>query len=257
MKRKRRRDTTPSSGSVSSPADATGHGDVTLDAAEMAAAEATPAGPLDLLPKLLPELTLTLAALVLAVSPDRYGPRVRESLTAVVLVEVFFCMGQATLTDVATRLKRSPPWWLGILILGGIVLLNPDIIAITRGIFREGWPVFVPYAWSLVERGRELWTMPRASRLEKMRRRALVSGRIAILLIVAGTAVAVMCVTYVIDSDNGGAAVLDRTAGWWLLVAFALATYDVARVHRPAFAQRPRALFGRFDPLGVRYLAPV
>ena len=256
MKRKRRRDTTPSS-SGSSPTDASGHGDVTLDAAEIAAAEAAPAGPFDLLPKLLPELTLTLAALVLAVSPDRYGPRVREGLTAVVLVEIFFCMGQATLTDVATRLKRSPPWWLGLLILGGIVLLNPDIVTITRGLFREGWPVFVPYAWSLVERGRELWTMPRASRLEKLRRRALVSGRMAILLIVAGTAVAVMCVSYVIDSDNGGAAVLEHTAGWWLLVAFALATYDVARVYRPAFARRPRALFGRFDPLGVRYLAPV
>ena len=90
--------------------------------------------------------------------------------------------------------------------------------------------------------------MPRASRLEKLRRHALVSGRIAILLVVAGTAIAVMCVTYVIDSNNGGAPVLERTAGWWLLVAFALATYDVARVHRPAFARRPRALFGRFDP---------
>ena len=77
-------------------AEAGAYGDATLDAAEIAAAEATPAGPLDLLPKLLPELTLTLAALVLAVSPDRYGPRVRDALTAVVLVEIFFCLGQAT-----------------------------------------------------------------------------------------------------------------------------------------------------------------
>jgi hypothetical protein len=205
----------------------------------------------------LPELTLALAALVLAVAPDTYGARVREGLTFVALVELFFCMGQATLTDVATRIRKAPPWWLGILILGGIALLNPEIVTMTRAVFREGWPIFLPYAWSLVERGRELWTMPQAPPLEKLRRRALVSGRMAILLVVAGTAVVVMCVSYLVDADRGGAALLDRTAGWWLLVAFALATWDVWRVHRRAFARRPRALFGRFDPLGVKDLSPI
>ena len=67
----------------------------------------------DLLPKLLPELSLALAFFAAAVLPARVEPLVRESMYFVVIVEVFFCMGQATLTDIATRMQKPPPWWLG------------------------------------------------------------------------------------------------------------------------------------------------
>lgn len=211
----------------------------------------------DVLSKLLPELAMVLAALAVALMPERVPTSVRESMEFVVLVEVLFCMAQATLTDIATRIKKPPPLWLGLLILGGLALFNPDVVSVVVGMFRQGWAIFLPFGWSLVERGRELWTMPRASQLEKLRRRALVSGRISLVLVFGGAAVATLCVSYLLDNGRGGAPLLERTAFWWLAAAFSLTAYDVVRVHRPAFERHPRALFGRFDPLGVTDLAPV
>jgi hypothetical protein len=141
--------------------------------------------------------------------------------------------------------------------LAGLAVFSPGVLTMIGGIFRQGWPIFLPFAWSLVERGRELWTMPRASRLEKLRRRALVSGRLSLVLVVGGTAVAAGCASYLLDESAGGFAALQRGAGWWLAAAFALATFDVVRVHRPAFARGPSALFGKLDPLGVRDLSPL
>jgi hypothetical protein len=211
----------------------------------------------DILPKLLPELGMVVAAVVVATMPERVGPSLRDSIGFVALVEVLFCMAQGTLTDIATRLKKPPPLWLGLLILGGLALFNPDVVSVVVGMFRQGWAIFLPFAWSLVERARELWTMPRASQLEKLRRRALTSGRISLVLVFGGAAVATLCVGYFLDHGRGGAPLLERTAFWWLAAAFSLTAYDVVRVHRPAFERHPRALFGRFDPLGVTDLAPV
>ena len=224
------------------------------------AADAAPAvetRPLALAGKLLPELSMTIAALAWQVWPEAVGRHVAESLTFVALTEIFFGMAQGTLTDVATRLRRRPPWWLMVLIAGGLGLMYPDTVMMLRGAFREGWMVFLPFAWSVLERLRELWTMPEAPRLEKLRRRARVSGRMSIVLVVAGAALAVAGVTYALGLEPGGFELLGRTAGWWLAAAFGLATADVVRVHRPSFARRPRALIPGLDPLHVDYLAPL
>lgn len=222
------------------------------------AATEAPARPLDVLPKLLPELSLALAFLAAAALPERVGPRMRETMYFVVIVEVLFCTGQGTLTDIATRLRKPPPWWLGLLILGGLLLFNMQVLGLTAGLVREGgWLVALPFLWSLVERGRELWTMPRASRLEKLRRRALVSGRISLVLVGGGVAIAAMAASYLVDDVDGGFPFVERNAGWGLAALFGLAAFDVWRVHRPAFAGRPRALFGAFDPLRVTDLSRI
>ena len=228
--------------------------------AESPATEPEPdseARPLAIAGKLLPELSVALGAVAWQLWPERVGPQVGAGLTFVGLTEVLFAMAQGTLTDVATRLRRRPPWWLVLLIGGGLGLFYPDTVTMLRHAFREGWTVLLPFAWSLLERLRELWTMPEAPRLEKLRRRALVSGRISIVLIVPGAALAVAGVTYALESEPGGFDLLGRTAGWWLAAAFALAAADVVRVHRPSFARRPRALVPGLDPLGVTYLAPL
>jgi hypothetical protein len=214
--------------------------------------------PLDVLPKLLPELSLALAFLAGAILPARVGPLMRETMYFVVIVEVLFCMGQGTLTDIATRMQKPPPWWLGLLILGGLLLFNGQVFGFTTGVVREGgWLVALPFLWSLVERGRELWTMPRASRLEKLRRRALVSGRISLVLIGGGVAVAAMGASYLVDDVHGGGPFVERYAAWGLAALFGLATFDVWRVHRTAFASQPRALVGAFDPLRVTDLSRI
>jgi len=214
--------------------------------------------PLDVLPKLLPELSLALAFLAAALLPERVGPRLRETMFFVVIVEVMFCMAQGTLTDIATRMRKPPPWWLGVLIVAGVLLFTTPAVGITTGLVREGgWLVASPFLWSLVERGRELWTMPLAPRLERLRRRALVSGRISLVLVGGGVAVAAMCASYLVDDVDGGGPFVERYAAWGLAALFGLASYDAWRVHRPAFARRPRALFGAFDPLRVSDLSRI
>jgi hypothetical protein len=192
-----------------------------------------------------------------ALWPQRVGEQVTEALYLVAIVEVVFCLAQGTLTDVATRLHKRPPWWAVLLIGGGVALMYPETVNFGRAAFAAGWAVFVPFLWSLVERLRELWTMPGASRLEKLRRRALVSGRMSLVLVFAGTALAAAGATYALDPALGGFAMLQRGASWWLAAAFATAAFDIVRVYRPAFERRPRALLGRFDPLGVEDLSPL
>ena len=216
-----------------------------------------PLGPLDILPKLLPELSVALAAVALQLWPERVGPWVRDGLTFIAFTEVTFAMFQATLTDISTRLRRRPPWWALAGIALGLLLLYPEAIKMASAAFREGWPVFLPFAWSLLERLRELWTLPGAPRLEKLRRRALVSGRLAIPLLTAGAALAAAGMTSLLDLQPGGFDFLGATAGWWLAAAFALAAFDVVRVHLPGFADRPRALVTSLDAMHLDSPSPL
>jgi hypothetical protein len=210
-----------------------------------------------LLAKAVPELWLACVAVAIGIAPERVSPALVEGLQLVVFAEVMFAMAQATLTDVATRLRRRPPIWLGVLIVAGIAIFYPDTIHFVRYAFDMGWAVFLPFAWSLLERVRELWTMPGASRLEKMRRRALVGGRITLVLGFGFLAVAVAGVSYFVDEVNGGFYLVERLAPWGLAAVFTLAAADIVRVHRPAFARRPRSLLPRLDPMGIEYLEPL
>lgn len=209
-----------------------------------------------LLAKLLPELALVAGAVVYALAPG-WQPWIGRSLEALVIAEVVFCLAQLTLTDIATRLRKPPPLWAGGLIVVGLGVLYPEVGRMVLAMAREGWPVFLPFAWSLVERARELWTMPRASQLEKLRRRALVSGRMGILLVVCGAFLAVTAIRAARSGMDLGFEPIGPFAFWWVALAFALSSFDIVRVHRPGFERRPRALFGRLDPLGVRDLSPL
>lgn len=209
-----------------------------------------------LLAKLLPELALVAGAVIYALAPG-WQPWIGQSLEALVFIEVIFSLAQLTLTDIATRLKKPPPLWAGGLLVVGLGVLYPEVGRVVLAMAREGWPVFLPFAWSLVERSRELWTMPRASELEKLRRRALVSGRMGILFVVVGAFLAVTAIRAARSGMDLEFEPIGPSTFWWVALAFALSSFDIVRVHRPAFERRPRALFGRLDPLGVRDLSPL
>ena len=210
--------------------------------------------PLELALKVLPELGVVGVAVTCALMPSASTAPVQDTLVLIALVEGAFCVVQGTLTDLSTRLRQPPPGWLAPILLGMVVTsLWGPAVSVAKD---AGVAALLGIAWSVVERLRELWTMPRASRLEKLRRRALVGGRLSLLMLFAAAGAALMIGSYLQDSINGGARVVAEYLAWFLAAYFSLTALDVVRVHRAAFAHRPRTLL-RFDPLGVEYLAPV
>jgi hypothetical protein len=219
--------------------------------------DAEPVGTPALLAKLLPELVVVAIALAFALIPHLQTAEAQEILTAVAFVEFGFCIVQGTLTDLATRLRNSPPAWLAIALAVGCAVFA---LANARGLAELardiGWAMLLGVLWSGAERLRELWTMPKASRAEKLRRRALVGGRIELVLAVGAVTMLIVGATYLHDDTNGGFRALDGYLPWFVAAYFSLTAIDVWRVHRPVFLLRPRSLL-RIDPLGIEYLLPV
>ena len=209
--------------------------------------------------KLLPELSACLTLLLLLgnlgglLAPDPV--MVYAVLGAEGASLMFFC----TLVDIASRLQKRPPWWLAILIVGGVLLLYPELVNVLAAAFAEGWWIFLPLAWSLVERIRELWTLPGASKEEKIRRRTLTFDRLWVGLLLGGAAL--VCGLAVALTSEAGVAALAHPAlpvgvG---LVFYATAAVNAWRVHQPRFTKRPTSLVpwldrgdGQFGAEGAR-----
>lgn len=213
-----------------------------------------------MLGKLIPELLACLNVLLVA-SPwaaGWLGMPGHEALVLICMVEFLSWMFMCTLIDIASRLRAPPPWWLGLLIAGGLLLLYPDMLGLLQMAWSMGVWMFAPIAWSLLERLRELWTLPRADRLEKLRRRALTFDRLYTGLVFAG-AFTLQMLGSAIFSGTGS---FDEQLGQMLLpyalaLFFAIAAFDVWRVHRPAFERKPLSLWPRFDGGQVEYLDPL
>lgn len=206
-------------------------------------------------------VVLALAALVDFIPPERLGgvPMAiiegRDDLVFALIVEGGFLMMQGTLIDIASRLRKRPPVWMIVIIVGGVLLFSQEARVVLWMAWGRGWVVFVPLLISLAERGAVLWHLPNRSRIEKIAARALVSNRITTGLALFGLITAVMIagvVTNRWDWANLGA--------WPALTAgaiyFAIAAFDDWRVRGRAFAERPRVLFG-WDSIGIEYLEPL
>jgi len=210
-----------------------------------------------MLSKLLPEL-----AVVATVAMFLFAPKYAQWLDPQALRFTAFAEGatlmlSATLIDVASRLRHSPPWWLGILIGAGILVMYPDAIAMIQMAWAMGMWIFLPFVWSLIERLRELWTLPSASALEKIRRRTLTFDRMYTALMLAGIAIAVVAIYAIFDDGNGAMDLMSRAVPWVMLAFYAIATGNVWRVHQQSFAKRPRSLWPKIDQGQATYLDPL
>jgi hypothetical protein len=216
--------------------------------------------PVPLLARLLPECLALAAALALALDllPHWVATPPQEILQWVVMTEGATLMFLCTVVDIASRLRRAPPWWAGVLGSVALLVLYPQVPALVVGALREGLWVALPFAWSILERLRELWTLPAQPRLEKLRRRALTFGRLYTGLVVAGTYVLTSLVEYLTIAPQGiQGGVVEGLAPWFLVAFFGLAAYDAWRVHQPAFAAKPRNLWHRFDTGETASLDPL
>lgn len=179
----------------------------------------------------------------------------RHELMFPLLVEGGFLMMQASLTDVATRLKKRPPVWAIALIAGGILIFSEHAMSVLKMAWAQGSAVFIPLLLSLAQRATVLWHMPTRSRIEKIAARALIANRITTGLGLFGLVTLGMLAGVVF----GGTFEFGHRP-WLFLIAgaiyFAVAAYDDWRVRGARFAEKPRVLFG-FDPMGIGYLEPV
>ncbi|HEV7238465.1 MAG TPA: hypothetical protein VGQ36_04430 [Thermoanaerobaculia bacterium] len=199
------------------------------------------------LPDALMAMTFAAAALLDFVPVPPALLQMRDELMFVLIVEGGFLLMQGTLVDIATRLKKRPPWWVAAIIVIGVLLFSGHPLQIVKMAWNSGALVFVPLLISIAERGTILWRIPNRSLIEKIAARALISNRIT-----TGLGVAVLATVAMLTGVFAGS--------WPILLAgsiyFAVAAFDDWRVRGPAFAERPRVLFG-YDPIGITYLEPV
>lgn len=209
------------------------------------------------LSKLMPELSVVGMLLWVLLWPGDFLKPDHERL----LVNVFFDAGTmmfcATLVDVASRLKRPlAGWWL-VAISIGLLLVNPYMFFLAGIAWSlEQW-IFVPFAWSLIERLRELYTLPNAPVIEKLRRRTLTFDRLYTALILAWLCVAGGIVNALQNDGSMELGLFERALPWLMLVFYSVAALNVCRVHGPSFANRPRSLWPWIDRDGIKDLGPL
>ena len=210
-----------------------------------------------MLGKLMPELSMCLAMILLAVAPASWLSPQPEAIYLALVAEgaslMFFC----TLVDIASRVRKRPPWWAIVLIVGFVFLMYPEMINMLVMAFEFGVWLFLPLAWSLLERIRELWSLPGAPDAEKIRRRTLTFDRLWVAIVIVGASV-IVAIPLVLASDEG----VGVLAHPILPIGVALAFYGVAafnawRVHQPAFARKPTSLVPWLDRGDGTYLSPL
>ncbi len=207
--------------------------------------------------KLLPELSMCLAVILLAIAPRSWLTPQPEAIYVALVAEgaslMFFC----TLVDIASRVKKRPPWWAIVLIVGGVFLMYPEMIEMLVMVFEFGIWIFLPLAWSLFERIRELWSLPGAPDAEKVRRRTLTFDRLWVGLHIMGAS-AVLAVVLVLASEEGMGALANPILPIGVaLLFYGVAAFNAWRVHQPAFARKPTSLVPWLDRGEGTHLSPL
>ena len=216
-----------------------------------------PARDYSMLGKLLPELSMCLVFLWLALDPGGLLAPDPLAMQMVLMAEGASLMFFATLVDIASRVRRRPPWWAMVLVGGGLLVMYHPVISVLAMAFVAGMSVFVPLAWSLFERSREMWTLPGTSNEEKIRRRTLTFDRLWVGFVI-GCAVAVYAIGQALLRDQGIEALREPVLQALVAVLFyGIAAFNAWRVHQPAFAKRPTSLVPWLDRGDGTYLSPL
>lgn len=214
----------------------------------------------NLLPALLPELSATLVVLWCIVAPW-FGWRYDDGvLYALVFAEVGSVMLNASLVDVATRLKRPPSIGWGVLIVLGLMLLNPISFSTMASSWTLGWMVFLPQGWSMVERFRRIWILPQVSKMNKIRTRTLTFDRLYLAVLIGMTALVGGFLYWAVNDYRGHSiegSTFDTLLPWVLLAFFAANAWNTLRVYQAKFAKRPKSMMPWFDKGDAAYLDPL
>lgn len=210
---------------------------------------------LRLVPRFFPDFLSLVASLLLiwqAVSTGDLDERSRNWMNWILASELFTFFFIVVLVEVASRRREPPTFWVGLLTIGALVVFCPSVLMLVRWSWYGGLWMFIPFLWSIGERFRQLWTLPRATRLEKLRTRALAFDRFQTGLSGYLMMFLVLIASLAVNDDpdfslRAGGLVIPC----FLALFFAIACIDEIRVHGEAFARSPRRLWakpGRPDP---------
>jgi hypothetical protein len=206
--------------------------------------------------KFSPECMILLSLAWMMLTPAHWWKPDAEALWFGITGDFVMLMVSCTLIDIASRLQSAPPWWIAPFAVLGLLMLTPDLVGFMVHAFQLGWLVVVPFLWSVIERLRELWTLPTATTLEKIRRRTLTFDRLYVALIIGMSCLVFGLVAYM-AFDIESRTWLSYTL-WIVWSFYAISCYNIWRVHQEAFVKRPRSLVPKWIDLGEStYLNPL
>ncbi|WP_146151980.1 hypothetical protein [Ahniella affigens] len=169
----------------------------------------------------------------------------------ILAIEAGFLLPQLTLTDVATRIRKRPPWWLIPPLAIGLIVLAPGGMEFVKVLLSNQPLLLVPALWSVFHRARQLWELPGTPALTRMRVRALVNGRAN----VGGVMIIVMLALSIANTSGWPfASTLTQSNVHMAVMAmlyFAATAFDSWRVGGAGFARSPKPLL-KLDIIGVR-----
>jgi hypothetical protein len=214
----------------------------------------------NLLPALLPEISATFVVLWCIVAPS-FGWRHDSSmLYALMFAEISSLMFNASLVDVATRLRRPPSIGWGLFIVLGLMLLNPISFSTIASSWSLGWMVFLPQGWSMVERFRRIWNLPRVGKLDKIRTRTLTFDRMYVAVFIGMLALVGGFLFWAVNDYRGysvDGVIFDDVLPCTLLAFFAANAWNTLRVYQEKFARHPKSIMPWFDKGDATYLDPL
>lgn len=205
---------------------------------------------LRLAPRLLPDGFALVASLVIFWQALRTGDLDERSMswaTSVLAGELFTFFFIVALVEVASTRRQPPTLWGGLVIIAALlVFCGQTVFMLAKWSWHGGVWVFLPFLWSMVERFRQLWTLPRASLLEKLRIRALAYDRYQTGYVGYIVMFLVLVASLMVSDDPD---IPYRTAvlvlPGFLALFFAVACIDAIRVHGEGFARSPRRLWAK------------
>jgi hypothetical protein len=196
---------------------------------------------------MLPELSMLATVIIFAI--DGIGPYQIDMtiLMLALLADGATLMAFSSLIDLASRLKKPMPWWLALPVGIGVLAINGEVIEMLDLAWSQGLVVFLPFTWTLLDRVRQLWTLPPATAMEKIRRRTMTFDRLYV-----GICVIVVWLVGGIALLVSGFCAIEDLFGARVLIVVGTAFYSIAafnawRVYQPAFSKRPRSLLPHMD----------
>lgn len=206
---------------------------------------------------MLPELTMLGTVLFFAINGIGSYRIDMDLLMLALLADGATLLAFSSLIDVASRLKKPLPWWLALPIGTGILVLNGEVVDMLGFAWSQGLAVLIPFTWTLLDRIRQLWTLPPASDIEKIRRRTMTFDR----LYVGIFTMVIWIVCVLIGVLSGLASIEDFTGSRALVVVgvsfYGIAAFNAWRVYQPTFSRLPRSLIPRLDKGNASSLDPL